>query len=85
METVRDVVALYLDPPERALVLCVDEKSQIQAHDRTAPIFPMLPGAPARATHGATHDYKRNGTTGLTFRTSRSRYTPPLQRALGEV
>jgi transposase len=61
VEKVRDVVGLYLDPPERALVLCVDEKSQIQALDRTAPIFPMLPGTPARATH----DYKRNGTTSL--------------------
>src|SRR5215207_3360130 len=58
---VRDIVALYLDPPERAVVLCVDEKSQIQALDRTAPIFPMLPGSPARATH----DYKRAGTSSL--------------------
>ncbi|MDP2232902.1 MAG: IS630 family transposase [Actinomycetota bacterium] len=61
VEKVRDVVGLYLDPPERALVLCVDEKSQIQALDRTAPIFPMLPGTPARATH----DYRRYGTTSL--------------------
>ena len=58
---VRDVVGLYLDPPERAVVLCVDEKSQIQALDRTAPIFPMFPGVPARATH----DYKRSGTSSL--------------------
>src|SRR5579884_2098733 len=58
---VRDVVGLYLDPPERAVVLCVDEKSQIQALDRTAPILPMLPGVPARATH----DYKRSGTSSL--------------------
>jgi transposase len=58
---VRDVVGLYLDPPERAVVLCVDEKSQIQALDRTAPILPMLPGVPARATH----DYKRHGTSSL--------------------
>ena len=58
---VRDVVGLYLDPPERALVLCVDEKSQIQALDRTAPILPMLPGTPQRATH----DYKRAGTSSL--------------------
>src|SRR5437868_10364262 len=58
---VRDVVGLYLDPPERAVVLCVDEKSQIQALDRTAPILPMLPGTPARATH----DYKRAGTSSL--------------------
>jgi transposase len=58
---VRDVVGLYLDPPERAVVLCVDEKSQIQALDRTAPILPMLPGTPQRATH----DYKRSGTSSL--------------------
>jgi transposase len=61
IEKVRDVVGLYLDPPERAVVLCVDEKSQIQALDRTAPILPMLPGTPERATH----DYKRAGTSSL--------------------
>jgi len=61
IEKVRDIVGLYLDPPERAVVLCVDEKSQIQALDRSAPTLPMLPGTPARATH----DYKRNGTTSL--------------------
>ena len=58
---VRDVVGLYLNPPERAVVLCVDEKSQIQALDRTAPILPMLPGVPERATH----DYRRAGTSSL--------------------
>jgi len=58
---VRDVVGLYLNPPERAVVLCIDEKSQIQALDRTAPILPMLPGTPERATH----DYKRSGTSSL--------------------
>jgi transposase len=58
---VRDVVGLYLDPPERAVVLCVDEKSQIQALDRSAPILPMLPGTPERATH----DYRRAGTSSL--------------------
>lgn len=58
---VRDVVGLYLDPPERAVVLCVDEKSQIQARDRTAPVFPLLAGTPARASH----DYKRAGTSNL--------------------
>jgi transposase len=58
---VRDVVGLYLAPPERAVVLCVDEKSQIQALDRTAPILPMLPGTPERATH----DYRRAGTSSL--------------------
>jgi transposase len=61
IDKVRDVVGLYLDPPERAVVLCVDEKSQIQALDRTAPILPMLPGTPERATH----DYKRAGTSSL--------------------
>jgi transposase len=58
---VRGVVGLYLDPPERAVVLCVDVKSQIQALDRTAPILPMLPGTPQRASH----DYKRFGTSSL--------------------
>jgi hypothetical protein len=61
IDKVRDVVGLYLDPPERAVVLCVDEKSQIQALDRTAPILPLLPGVPERATH----DYKRHGTSSL--------------------
>jgi transposase len=60
-EKVRDVVGLYLNPPDRALVLCVDEKSQIQALDRTAPILPLRPGLPERQTH----DYKRYGTTTL--------------------
>jgi transposase/transposase-like protein len=58
---VRDVVGLYLDPPTNAIVLCVDEKSQIQALNRTAPILPLRPGLPEKATH----DYKRNGTTTL--------------------
>jgi transposase-like protein len=58
---IRDVVGLYLDPPAKAIVLCVDEKSQVQALDRTAPILPLRPGLPERATH----DYKRNGTTNL--------------------
>src|SRR5919107_2434906 len=61
IDKVRDVVGLYLNPPERAVVLCVDEKSQIQALDRTAPILPMLPGTPQRATH----DYRRAGTSSL--------------------
>jgi hypothetical protein len=60
-ERVRDVVGLYLNPPDRALVLCVEEKSQIQALDRTAPILPLQPGLPERQTHG----YKRHGTTTL--------------------
>jgi transposase len=60
-EKVRDVVGLYLNPPDRALVLCVDEKSQIQALDRTALIPPLRPGLPERQTH----DYKRHGTTTL--------------------
>src|SRR6478735_9357876 len=56
-----DVVGLYLDPPQNAIVLCIDEKSQIQALNRTQPILPLRPGLPERATH----DYKRNGTTTL--------------------
>ncbi len=58
---VRDIVALYLDPPEKAVVLCVDEKSQIQALDRTAPILPIRPGLP----ESRTSDYVRHGTTTL--------------------
>jgi transposase len=61
VDKIHDVVGLYLNPPERAVVLCVDEKSQIQALDRTAPILPMLPGTPERATH----DYRRAGTSSL--------------------
>jgi transposase len=61
IDKVKDVVGLYLNPPERAVVLCVDEKSQIQALDRSAPILPLLPGTPERATH----DYKRAGTSSL--------------------
>ena len=61
VEKVRDIVGLYLDPPERALVLCVDEKSQIQALDRTQPLLPMRPGQVERRTH----DYERHGTTTL--------------------
>ena len=61
IEKVRDVVGLYMDPPDKALVLCVDEKTQIQALDRTAPCLPVLPTTPARMTH----DYVRNGTTSL--------------------
>lgn len=61
VEKVRDIVGLYLSPPERALVLCVDEKSQVQALDRSQPLLPMRPGQVERRTH----DYKRNGTTSL--------------------
>ena len=61
IDKVRDVVGLYLDPPEKALVLCVDEKSQIQALDRSAPVLPMMPGMPERRTH----DYVRHGITTL--------------------
>ena len=61
VEKLIDVVGLYLDPPDRALVLCIDEKSQIQALERTQPLLPLRPGIPARQTH----DYKRNGTTTL--------------------
>jgi transposase len=61
VEKLVDVVGLYLAPPDRALVLCVDEKSQIQALDRTRPMLPLRPGLPARQTH----DYERHGTTTL--------------------
>ena len=58
---VRDIVGLYLNPPDQAIVLSVDEKSQIQALDRTQPILPLRPGLPERQTH----DYERHGTTTL--------------------
>lgn len=61
IEKVRDIVGLYLNPPDRALVLCVDEKPQIQALNRTAPLLPMRPGQAERRTH----DYRRHGTTSL--------------------
>lgn len=61
VEKTRDIVGLYLDPPTKAVVLCVDEKSQIQALDRTQPILPIAPGVPERRTH----DYMRHGTTTL--------------------
>jgi transposase len=61
VEKVRDIIGLYLSPPERALVLCVDEKSQIQALDRSQPLLPMRPGQAERRTH----DYTRHGTTSL--------------------
>jgi transposase len=61
IDKVRDIVGLYLDPPEAALVLCVDEKAQIQALDRTQPILPLRPGLPERRTH----DYTRHGTSTL--------------------
>jgi transposase len=61
IDKVRDIVGLYLNPPEAAVVFCVDEKSQIQALDRTAPVLPLMPGVPERRTH----DYVRNGITNL--------------------
>jgi transposase len=61
IDKVRDIVGLYLNPPEAAVVLCVDEKSQIQALERSAPVGPLLPGVPERHSH----DYVRNGTTNL--------------------
>lgn len=61
IEKVRDIVGLYVDPPQHAVVLCVDEKTQIQALDRTQPVLPMRPGQVERRTH----DYKRHGTTSL--------------------
>jgi transposase len=61
IDKVRDIVGLYLNPPEAAVVLCVDEKAQIQALGRSAPVLPLMPGVPQRASH----DYIRNGTTNL--------------------
>jgi len=61
IEKVRDIVGLYIDPPEHAMVLCIDEKAQIQALDRTQPLLPMRPGQVERRTH----DYRRHGTTSL--------------------
>src|SRR3954471_15108576 len=61
IDKVRDIVGLYLNPPDAAVVMCVDEKSQIQALDRSAPILPLMPGVPERHTH----DYVRAGTTNL--------------------
>jgi transposase len=61
VDKVRDIVGLYLNPPEAAVVLCVDEKAQIQALDRSAPVLPLMPGVPERRTH----DYVRYGTTNL--------------------
>ncbi|MGH9158909.1 MAG: IS630 family transposase [Vicinamibacteraceae bacterium] len=61
IDKVRDIVGLYMNPPDHAIVLCVDEKSQIQALDRTQPLLPMRPGQAERRTH----DYKRHGTTTL--------------------
>lgn len=61
IEKVRDIVGLYVNPPDRAIVLCVDEKSQVQALNRTQPILPLAPGVPARQSH----DYERHGVTSL--------------------
>src|SRR5580698_10339451 len=61
VEKVRDIVGLYMSPPDRAIVLCVDEKSQVQALNRTQPILPLAPGVPARQSH----DYERHGVTSL--------------------
>ena len=61
IDKVRDIVGLYLNPPDAAVVMCVDEKSQIQALDRSAPVLPLMPGVPERRTH----DYVRHGTTNL--------------------
>jgi transposase len=61
VEKVRDIVGLYLNPPQRAMVLCIDEKSQVQALDRTQPVLPLRPGVAERQTH----DYVRHGTTSL--------------------
>jgi len=61
VEKVRDIVGLYMSPPDRAIVLCVDEKSQVQALNRTQPILPLAPGVPTRQSH----DYERHGVTSL--------------------
>jgi transposase len=61
VEKVRDIVGLYMNPPDHAIVLCVDEKSQVQALNRTQPILPLAPGVPARQSH----DYERHGVTSL--------------------
>jgi hypothetical protein len=61
VEKVRDIVGLYMNPPDRAIMLCVDEKSQVQALNRTQPILPLGPGVPARQSH----DYQRHGVTSL--------------------
>ncbi len=61
VDKVRDIVGLYLDPSDRTIILCIDEKSQVQALDRTQPLLPMSPGSPERHTH----DYVRHGTTSL--------------------
>ena len=61
VEKVRDIVGIYMNPPEHAMVLCVDEKSQVQALNRTQPILPLAPGVPARQSH----DYERHGVTSL--------------------
>lgn len=61
VDKVQEIVGLYLNPPERALVLCVDEKSKVQALNRTQPGLPLAPGNPATRTH----DYKRHGATSL--------------------
>jgi hypothetical protein len=71
IDKVRDIVGLYLNPPDAAIVLCVDEKSQIQALDPSAPVLPLMPGVPERRSH----DYVRHGTTTST----------PLDAASGEV
>lgn len=73
VEKVYDVIGLYLNPPETAVVLCVDEKSQIQALDRSPPVLPMMPGMPEKRTH----DYFRHGTTSLGV--------PPLEAPSGGV
>jgi transposase len=78
IEKVRDIVGLYMNPPDHALVFCVDEKSQIQALDRTQPLLPLRPGQVERGTH----DYKRHGTTSLfaALELKTSRVIGPLHR-----
>ena len=80
---VRDVVGLYMNPPTKAVVVCVDAKTQIQALDRTAPILPLRPGVPEKQTH----DDKRNGTTTLfaALEVATGTVTDPGPRHIGDM
>ena len=80
VEKVVDVVGLYHNPPEKAVVLCVDEKSQVQALDRSQPVLPMMPGMPERRTH----DYARHGVTSL-FAAFHVHFTPTGSSWMNQV
>jgi hypothetical protein len=81
VDKVRDIVGLYLSPPNRALVLSVDEKSQIQALDREQPILPMMPGVPERRTHSYIRHGTTNGIVLRSFLISSSKSTPASPRS----